>query len=423
MFLDLKKFKSKNMQKLLLIALSFIFITAANSQNTKCVTTETWKKYQEKNPSAEARKQELEKFTKKWIEGKQTKINGQVISIPVVVHVIYYYDEDNISDEQIYSQIDVLNEDFRLLNSDSLDENHPFWFNTADSEIEFCLANVDPFGNLTDGITRTYTDSVEFIDRDNLKFSASGGEDNWDPNSYLNFWVFPLSNGLLGYATFPSDLNANPELDGVVVSTSAFGTFGNLNPSNNLGRTATHEVGHWLNLRHIWGDDFCGDDFVGDTKPAEEANYNCPSFPHRDFNSCGTNENGEMFMNYMDYVDDACMNMFTFGQVDRMWATLSSSRVDLLSSIGCDDVSDIQEFTSNNFKLYPNPNCGQFTIEFIEKTSNLEILDILGKQVFFLKDNNELSVKIDLTSKIKSGTYFIRSLDSKNNKLHKLVIK
>ncbi|MCF8444904.1 MAG: zinc-dependent metalloprotease, partial [Crocinitomicaceae bacterium] len=267
------------------------------------------------------------------------------------------------------------------------------------------------------------TDSIEFIDGDNIKFSASGGEDNWDPNSYLNLWVFPLSNGLLGYATFPSDLNASPELDGVVISTTAFGAFGNLNATNNLGRTATHEVGHWLNLRHIWGDDFCGDDFVNDTEPAEDPNYNCPNFPHNDFNSCGTAENGEMYMNYMDYVDDACMNMFTYGQVDRMWAVLNSSRFDLLNSIGCDDISSIKESISNNFKIYPNPNSGQFTLEFKEKTSAIEILDVSGKQVFFLKDHNELSMKLDLTSKLKSGTYFIRSLDSKSNKLEKLIIK
>lgn len=398
---------------------------SVNAQITnKCITTETWKKNYEKNPLAETRMQELEKFTKKWIsEGKQTKIDGQIITIPVVVHVLYYYVEDNISDEQIFSQIDVLNEDFRLLNSDSLDENHPFWLNSADAEIEFCLANVDPFGNLTDGITRTLTDSIEFIDGDNIKFSASGGEDNWDPNSYLNLWVFPLSNGLLGYATFPSDLNASPELDGVVISTTAFGAIGNLNTTNNLGRTATHEVGHWLNLRHIWGDDFCGDDLVNDTEPAEDPNYSCPNFPYNDFNSCGTAENGEMYMNYMDYVDDACMNMFTYGQVDRMWAVLNSSRFDLLNSIGCDDVSSIKESISNNFKIYPNPNSGQFTLEFKEKTSAIEILDVSGKQVFFLKDHNELSMKLDLTSKLKSGTYFIRSLDSKSNKLEKLIIK
>lgn len=407
---------------LLALVLSTISLNAQIAN--KCITTETWKKYHEKNPSAATRMLDLEKFTKKWeSEGKQSKINGQITTIPVVVHVLYYYVEDNISDEQILSQIDVLNEDFRLLNSDSLDENHPFWFNSADAEIEFCLANVDPFGNLTDGITRTLTDSIEFIDGDNIKFSASGGEDNWDPNSYLNLWVFPLSNGLLGYATFPSDLNASPELDGVVISTTAFGSIGSLNATNNLGRTATHEVGHWLNLRHIWGDDFCGDDFVNDTEPAEDPNYNCPNFPHNDFNSCGTAENGEMYMNYMDYVDDACMNMFTYGQVDRMWAVLNSSRFDLLNSIGCDDISSIKESISNNFKIYPNPNSGQFTLEFKEKTSAIEILDVSGKQVFFLKDHNELSMKLDLTSKLKSGTYFIRSLDSKSNKLEKLIIK
>jgi hypothetical protein len=212
-------------------------------------------------------------------------------------------------------------------------------------------------------------------------------------------------------------------LDGVVITTTAFGTIGNLNAANDLGRTATHEVGHWLNLRHIWGDEFCGDDFVDDTEPAEDSNSECPTFPHNDFNGCGTGENGEMYMNYMDYVDDACMNMFTAGQVDRMWAVLNSERVDLLNSIGCDDVSGIKESNTYNFRLYPNPNNGQFTIEFKEKSSAIEILDILGKHVFLLQNNNELSLNIDLTTKLQSGTYFIRSLDSKTNKLQKVVIK
>jgi hypothetical protein len=423
MFLDLLIIKSIIMKKTLLFALSFIFITAANSQNSKCVTTETWKKYQEKNPSAETRKQELEKFTKKWVsEGKQTKIDGQIISIPVVVHVLYYYEEDNITDEQIFSQIDVLNEDFRLLNSDSLGDNHPFWFNTADAEIEFCLASVDPFGNETDGITRTATDVVEFSNDDYIKYTDLGGVDNWDPTSYLNIWVFPLGNGTLGFATFPSDINANPELDGVVISTSAFGTIGNLNAFNNLGRTATHEVGHWLNLRHIWGDNPCGDDFVDDTEPAEAANYQCPSFPHNDFNGCGTGESGEMYMNYMDYVDDACMNMFTFGQAERMWASLNGPRNALQNSIGCNDVSEIKESKTNKFKLYPNPNNGLFTIEFKETFSSFEVLDILGKQVFELKNINEKIVKIDLNLILLPGTYLIRSLDSKNTVHQKLVI-
>ena len=412
-----------------LVGLLFVTVYLINSVNSqvseKCSTTKVWEKYQQANPTAKDRREQLEKFTKKSIsEGIKSKIDGQIISIPVVVHVLYHFGEDNISDEQIYSQIDVLNEDFRLFNADSLDESHPFWQFAADSEIEFCLASVDPDGNETTGITRTYTDVQEFIDNDDIKFSNTGGVDNWDATSYLNIWVFPLSTGLLGFASFPSDLSANPELDGVVVTTNAFGTIGaNINPNNNLGRTATHEVGHWFNLRHIWGDDFCGDDFVADTEAAEGDNAGCPSFPHRAFNSCGANENGEMYMNYMDYVDDGCMNMFTFGQAERMWAAIEGSRVDLLNSLGCDDISGINETFANNFKIYPNPSNGEFFIEFNKNTSSLEILDLLGKQVYVLPNSNQVSMKINLASKLKAGTYFVRSLESKNSKTQKLIIK
>jgi hypothetical protein len=390
----------------------------------KCSTTETWINYQQKNPDATVRRANLEKFTKKWIsEGKKLKIDGEIITIPVVVHVLYHFDEDNISDEQIFSQIDVLNEDFRLLNSDALDSNHPFWDYTADAEIEFCLASVDPFGNETDGITRTYTDTIEFTNDDDIKFSDSGGVDNWDPHSYLNLWVFPLSGTTLGFATFPSDLKIDPELDGVVITTNAFGYLGELNESNDMGRTATHEVGHWLNLRHIWGDEPCGDDFVDDTEPAEEANDGCPDFPHRDYNQCGTLENGEMFMNYMDYVDDACMNMFTFGQVDRMWATLLGPRSELQSSIGCNGKANSTQANLNTFKIFPNPTNGSFTISFLDQTVSLEISDVLGKKIFSISPMGQAVMIIDLNGKLQPGTYLVRDSNSIKNGIQKLIIE
>ena len=144
----------------------------------------------------------------------------------------------------------------------------------------------------------------------------------WPANRYLNLWVCTLGGGLLGYAQFPG---GPARTDGVVILNTAFGTTGTATTPFDLGRTATHEVGHWLNLRHIWGDrnDCGGTDFVTDTPNAQLPNYGKPTFPHI---SCNNAPNGDMFMDYMDYVDDAAMVMFTAGQVERMNATLAGPR-------------------------------------------------------------------------------------------------
>jgi hypothetical protein len=187
----------------------------------------------------------------------------------------------------------------------------------------------------------------------------------------------------LGYATFPSELNTEPELDGVVINHTAFGTGGTAQYPNDLGRTATHEIGHWLNLRHIWGDDTCGDDFVDDTEPAETSNAQCPSFPHNAFNNCGSGEFGEMYMNYMDYVDDDCMNMFTFGQSSRMDAALFGERVAILNSAGCSGFVNIGQSDSPEFRVFPNPSNGDFQIQSLDahKIDILYVIDLQGMVV------------------------------------------
>jgi hypothetical protein len=152
---------------------------------------------------------------------------------------------------------------------------------------------------------------------DAVKYSSRGGSDAVDPARYLNIWVCNLGQNLLGYAQFPG---GNPATDGVVVLYSAFGDEGTLIPNYNKGRTATHEVGHWLNLRHIWGDATCGNDFVGDTPPHNTSNGGCPPPDHR--STCAGTPL-EMWMNYMDYTYDGCMYMFTNGQKDRMLAVVA----------------------------------------------------------------------------------------------------
>ncbi|MFZ4664577.1 MAG: zinc metalloprotease, partial [Caldilineaceae bacterium] len=254
-----------------------------------------------------------------------------ITTIPVVVHVVYNTDLQNISDSQIYSQIDVLNADFRKKNADISAVPPVFAPLVDDARIEFELATIDPSGNPTSGITRTVTEVSEFDADDSIKSTTTGGADAWPSDKYLNIWVAPnlytIDQGqkvyLLGYAQFPGGPAVT---DGVVILHSAFGTTGTAIAPFNLGRTTTHEIGHWLNLRHIWGDDgsgCSGSDFVADTPNQGGENYGKPTFPRI---SCGNAPNGDMFMNYMDYVDDDSMMMFTREQIIRMQATLDSAR-------------------------------------------------------------------------------------------------
>jgi Pregnancy-associated plasma protein-A len=249
-----------------------------------------------------------------------------ITTIPVVVHVLYNTPEQNISDAQIQSQIDVLNRDFRKTNPDVESVPEPFKPLAADARIEFVLATIDPTGKPTNGITRTATTTTEFMPDDRMKSTATGGIDAWRTDRYLNLWVCRLQGGLLGYAQFPG---GPPATDGVVITTTGFGTIGTARAPFNLGRTATHEIGHWLNLRHIWGDDDAGcngSDFVDDTPNQAGPNSGKPRFPRI---TCNNGPNGDLYVNYMDYTDDAGMFMFTTGQVIRMQATLDRERASL----------------------------------------------------------------------------------------------
>ncbi len=287
------------------------------------------------NPSLQFNMDQIEQHTRNFIKRGEHNQKA-LITIPVVVHVVYNGSAENVSDAQIQSQIDVLNEDFRRLNSDASNTPSIFAGVASDVEIEFCLASVDPDGNSTNGITRTPTSKRSFRTNDDVKKDNKGGKSPWPAADYMNMWVCDISSGILGYAQFPGGPAAT---DGIVVDYLYFGTIGTATAPFNLGRTATHEVGHWLNLRHIWGDGGCGvDDFVSDTPLAGGPNYTglpCTSSP----NSCneGSGDLPDMFQNYMDYSDDACMNLFTDGQTARMRALFGNggARASLLNSNGC----------------------------------------------------------------------------------------
>ena len=240
----------------------------------------------------------------------------ELITIPVVVHVVLP-DEKAVTDRQINSQIDVLNEDFQKRNSELKKSSvylagYPYT-TVANCQIAFDLQQV----------IRKKTSVSSFSSNDAMKFSQYGGSDAVNPTTALNIWVCNLGGGVLGYAQFPG---GNAATDGVVLDYQAFGTTAvyDLYEEFDMGRTATHEIGHWLNLRHIWGDTHCGNDYVSDTPLHEGANYGCPSASDKSF--CRGKVSYDMWMNYMDYTDDACLYMFTAQQKERMDLTLVNAR-------------------------------------------------------------------------------------------------
>ncbi|MBN2001109.1 PKD domain-containing protein [candidate division KSB1 bacterium] len=288
----------------------------------QCATMEVFHLLQDEYPEYRERRAAIELETQTWIDRHRNMLHKSLDTriVPVVVHVIYNRSTENISYDQIVSQMDVLNQDFRKILGTPGHNDHP---RGADCGIEFRLALIDPNGGATDGVTRTKTTKSSFSTNDAMKKSSSGGHDPWPTNKYLNIWVCKLSDDILGYAQLPGGPTAT---DGVVIDYRYFGNTGTATAPFDMGRSTTHEVGHYFNLLHTWGD-YGGcddDDFVDDTPNSAEPNYECPH-GHK---SCGSID---MIENYMDYTDDACMNLFTIGQSARMNAILEGTRSALIS--------------------------------------------------------------------------------------------
>ncbi|WP_378186105.1 zinc metalloprotease [Aquimarina sp. W85] len=271
----------------------------------KCYASEMLEKQLKEDPMMAKRMATIEMQTKSFANSDMKAVNGTV-TIPVIVHVIYRTNQENISNAQIQSQIDVLNQDFNRANSDISLVPNEFSNLTADVDIQFTLKQV----------TRKQSNRRSWGTNDRMKRSSGGGVNAIDTSRNLNIWVCNIGSGILGYAQFPGGSAAT---DGIVVSPQYFGSQGSVSAPFNKGRTATHEVGHWLNLRHIWGDGGCNvDDYVSDTPVSSTPNYGCPRYPTQ---HCSSND---MTMNYMDYVDDRCMYMFTTGQKNRMRALFAA---------------------------------------------------------------------------------------------------
>ncbi|WP_162428151.1 M43 family zinc metalloprotease [Pontibacter pudoricolor] len=282
-------------------------------------------------------KEAAQQYLSQKLQGQEMRKAAGAISIPVVFHVVYNTPEQNISDEQIYSQLAVLNADFRRTNADKINTPTHFAALAGDAGIEFCLASTAPDGSVTNGITRTQTSSASFsANNNNIKRQDRGGAPAWDRSQYLNIWVGNISDDILGWATFPG-MGSSSQYDGVVLFYKTVGEppYNPFRTQFNKGRTATHEIGHWLGLQHIWGtgNESCSDsDFIDDTPNQYKPNYDCPSGT---IVSCENGPYGDMWQNYMDYSDDACMNLFTNGQIAYMQAVLNSSRSSLLTSVAC----------------------------------------------------------------------------------------
>jgi hypothetical protein len=275
-------------------------------ENRGCASYEVLEQQLRDNPELAVKMNQIDAFTERAIsEGRL--VNGK-IEIPVVVNVLYKTTAENISLAQIQSQIDVLNKDFNATNTD---------YNLVPALFSGVKANVG-ISFVLDQVIRKATTKTSWGTADAMKKTSKGGLAPTSPTTKLNLWCCTIGGGILGYAQFPGGASAT---DGVVIDSKYFGLSGTANYPYNLGRTATHEVGHWMNLRHIWGDATCGSDLVSDTPTHDSANFGVPAYPH--YSTCsGTPV--EMTMNYMDYTDDRGMYMFSVGQKSRMAALFVS---------------------------------------------------------------------------------------------------
>jgi len=333
--------------------------TAAFSQvQNRCASMEIYFQKMQVDP---VYKQNMEALEKTVTQKKQSANTPpwNLAEIPVVFHIIHNGSAtgqaENISNVLVMAQFDQLNDDFRRMNADANNTPAGFLPLAADTEIGFCLADEDPNGNPTNGINRINLNTLPGVDINDC-WSPDYIDDNiitpvnWNRDDYLNIYCLPridddfngpcYGNSLLGYAQFP---NGPAATDAVVNAYFTFGSIATPNPVNtpyNLGRTVTHEVGHWFGLYHIWGDDcggggsFCsGSDFVNDTPNQRCSTNGCPSGVQTD--SCTSNSPGIMYMNFMDYSYDACLNMFSNGQAMRMQSIINVYRPSILNSTAC----------------------------------------------------------------------------------------
>ncbi|MEO7924261.1 MAG: M43 family zinc metalloprotease [Chitinophagaceae bacterium] len=379
------------------------------------------------NPLLAENAEAVETFANRAVAERQTMANrgeSVVIKIPVVVHILYHYPNEKITDAQVQSQVNALNKCFRRLNADSINTPARFKPFATDCEIEFQLAISDPRKRSTSGIIRKYTPILRWEANDQVKFSSEMGDDAWDPKSYLNIWVCNLEQ-VAGY----SSVIGGPEnKDGIVLGFNAFGT--NSSGNYNMGKTAVHEVGHWLGLRHLWGDTDCGDDGIADTPKQAWYNIDCPSGINI---SCNNGPHGDMYMNYMDFTSDACMNLFTQGQKAKMRVLFDPGgpRNSLLTSKGLNMPLIMESPLAESdpkwleARLYPNPAINEIKLDLSYDPR------WMGKTILISNLQGQTVMNVTITSKVqviqinnlKAGMYFLAAKKDDGESIKQKFIK
>ncbi len=374
---------------------------------------------------------------KAYSQNNPTKSNA-IYTIPVVVHVVYNTPQQNLDDSVILNQIQILNDDYQRMNADTVNMRSDFDIVKGSPQIEFVLAQIDPSGSPTTGITRTNTASPsfgslaiisgDFTDLEKVKSTVDGGIDPWDQSRYLNIWVCNMSvdffgteiTALLGYATPPTGLPNWPPgstagmSDGVVIQ---FQSFGSNNPNildagggpiDVRGRTPVHEVGHYLGLRHIWGDGDCtAQDGIDDTPNADaQSNSDCDITK----NTCVDNIQGvdlpDMVENYMDYSAETCQNSFTQGQVDLMHGVLENQRYDLVYN----NPAGLSDLNISDWTISPNPATDELSLSGVEDFNTVTIYSLSGQSVNTTQINGNAQT-IDVRE-LESGMYILKVADN-----------
>lgn len=387
--------------KKLILALLLVVTSPLFAQRT-CSTAAKISQLQSEDPGFASRHQVISRYLKD-VKSLQKSGNSQtpnVVTIPVVFHVLYKNQTQNISDAQINSQLAAMNEDYRRCNSDFWDVvPEAFQEFGADMEICFAKATITPSGMPTNGVTRKAVPEDFVFD---LEYYSEEGQPAWDSSHYLNIWIGRFPPGMLGFGTPPAAAGEN--YDGLCISYKYFGCNGTALAPFNKGRTVTHELGHYFGLQHPWGNDnsSCGedtnDDGVADTPAINDPHFGCPTYPENSM-MCDPTDEGAMFMNFMDYADDACMAFFTLGQKAIVQATVNGPRASLLG---------VKEtYVNRNISISPNP-----ADRFFEVKSDITVVD----RIEIYNSNGQLKKSVALdkaqdrvsTDGLETGVYYLR---------------
>ena len=427
------------MKNLLILTMLAACSLAYAQEYHRCYTHESMQAHEEAYPGYLARVNE----TFERAKAHESFDRSTLYTVKVVFHVVYNTPEENLADSVILNQLDGLNADYRRLNADTLNLRDTFQTIVGDSYIQFELATIDPDGNPTTGITRTETDETSFLDfgggggiAEGVKSTAGGGINPWDQEHYLNIWICDMSlfgtPFVLGYATPPDGLPHWPAgstagmSDGVVLQYEFVGS-NNPNvvdlgsgPLDVQGRTCTHEVGHYLGLRHIWGDGDCTqEDGVDDTPNADDqSNQDCDISKNTCTDAIGVlGDLPDMVENYMDYSAETCQNSFTLGQIDLMRGVLEVERIEL---INFNPVLGIPSQPQPQWTVYPNPSSGEnITISGLSgEESKVEVYNEAGKLIKEFVTHDEL-LNFELESK---GIFIVKVLEAGNTSVKLLII-